>query len=1046
VTAPATAWPPAPAAAALAGARVRVWDRWVDRFAGSDPGLNRFRAALRSVLTIGAILDAEALFFHFTHALQIRTHGARLPAAKAAEVAAANHGYLVIAMLLGGLVGMLSSTVVMDATARGQLVSMLFVPVPLIAALALGITLGDHRIPALVSFAVLLAIGTYGRRFGPRGSIAMLLYFGDFVGNLLHTVITLGDMGWLAAEIGVGTAITIAVRFAFFYPRPASALQRTQRSYAARARKVTVLALELLDNPGHTAGDARRLHRQLIRLNEAALMIDAQLGDPGAVPGSPAQLLHQRLFDAELALANIARFAQAMARSGLPAPQHFEARLALRDLIRGENEAARAHATRLISLLPRAGAGPVPPGQDHAVVVVTHRFAGSVIALADAMTEWMALGAAGEGKGAFQPAVRLFGGWLPGSAQVSNAASREPGIRLGDRVRLPLYTRTAIQVGVAVGAATALGDVVSGHRFYWAVIASIATFTGANTTGERVRKAFLRVAGTAVGIVVGSLLVTAAGHHPYWSIAVILAAQFFGFYLQRINYAFMVIGTTVTISQLYVQLDEFSNSLLLLRLAETALGAAVTTVVVLLVFPLRTRRVLRIAARNHVQAVGRLAGHATQHLLGADHGTQATLRSSARAVDAAYQALTATAQPLRRTLLGDPDEDTGRALRLASAARHYSRNLVTDTERAGLLDAGTRLDIELASATLQHSMDVVAGALTGPRDGVYTRSSAIFDRAERRLEERSRAVGPGQLAIRDLKLIDGTMARMAERLGLAITDYDTVPAGPGSSDGIRVRGRVHGPDGTGIRATVTLIDPRGRQAARAVAGPDGGYWLDAPAPGAYTLLTSAVSHRPAASTVILRHPGNGSETVVNVLLADTGVLTGTVTAAGSGHPVAGAHITLTDARGMVTGTRRTGPDGGYAFSGLEDGDYTLAASAGLYHPAARTVIITGGEDIRADIELTGNARLSGVVVAKDGIRPVAGARITLLDATGTVVAGAGTDQAGRYVIDGLPDGEYTAITSGYPPAASTLHITGREGTVRHDIELRHARAGADPIG
>src|SRR5258707_7234947 len=46
---------------------------------------------------------------------------------------------------------------------------------------------------------------------------------------------------------------------------------------------------------------------------------------------SSARLLHQRLFDVELALTNIARFAQAMARSGLPAPQRFEARLALRE-------------------------------------------------------------------------------------------------------------------------------------------------------------------------------------------------------------------------------------------------------------------------------------------------------------------------------------------------------------------------------------------------------------------------------------------------------------------------------------------------------------------------------------------------------------------------------------------------------------------------------------------------------------------------------------------------------------------------------------------
>jgi uncharacterized membrane protein YgaE (UPF0421/DUF939 family) len=856
-------------AAAHARARVRAWDRWIDRFAGSDPGLNQFRMAAHSVLTIGVILAAEWLFVHFTHALQIQAHGAGLPAAQAAQVAAANHAYLVIAMLIGALIGMLSSFGVMDTTARGQLVTTLFLPVPMIAGLVLGITLGGDRIPALVSFAVVLAIGTYFRRFGPRGFIGgILLFLGDFLGFFLHGTITLGDLGWISAEIGVGLAVALAVRFALFYPRQAKALERTRRSYGARARKVAALALELLDNPGQTEGDVRRLHRQLVRLNEAALMIDAQLGDPGAVAdGSSAQLLHQSLFDVELALTNIARFAQAMARTGLPAPQHFEARLALRDVVRGENQAARIHAGRLTALLRQAG--PVPDGEDRAAVVVVHRFAGSVIALTDAMAEWMVAGRAGDGEGSFQPSVQLLGGWLPGSAMVSNTASLEPGRRPGERIRLARYTRTAIQMGVAVGAAIALGDLLSGRRFYWALIAAFVAFMGANNSGEQIRKALLRVAGTVAGVAAGSLLAAAVGHHTGWSIAVILAALFFGFYLMRISYAFMVIGVTVMVSQLYVQLGEFSDSLLLLRLAETALGAAVAIVVTVLVLPLRTRRVLRVAVRGQVQAIGRLADHASDHLLGEDHDTEATLRSDARAVDAAYQALTVTARPVRRNPSGAINQDTAKALRLATAARNYSRNLVTDTETAGPLDPGTRLDIELASATLHQSLDVVAAALTGPRDAIYTRSAALFDQAERRIEERSGTARPAQLAIRDLKLIDGTMAQLAEALGLAITDYDTVPATPGDGDGTRIRGRVRGPGGAGVPAALTLIDSQGRQAARAVAGRDGAYWLDAPAAGAYVLLTSAQSHQPAATPVIVPQRANGSSTVVNVLLTAT---------------------------------------------------------------------------------------------------------------------------------------------------------------------------------
>ena len=217
--------------------------------------------------------------------------------------------------------------------------------------------------------------------------------------------------------------------------------------------------------------------------------------------------------------------------------------------------------------------------------MVPHRFAGSVIALSDAGTEWLALGATDACKGVFQPAVMLFGGWLPGSAQVSAAASTERGAHWADRVRLAPYTRAAIQMGIAVGGATALGVVVSSYRFYWAVIAVFVTFMGVNNSGEQVRKALFRVAGTVVGIGIGSLIAEAVGHHTYWSIAVILAALFFGFYLMRINYAFMVIGITVMVSLLYVQLDEFSNSLLLVRLEETALGAAVAIAVVMLVPP-----------------------------------------------------------------------------------------------------------------------------------------------------------------------------------------------------------------------------------------------------------------------------------------------------------------------------------------------------------------------------------------------------------------------------------------------------------------------------
>jgi uncharacterized membrane protein YgaE (UPF0421/DUF939 family) len=757
---------------------------WVDRLVGSDPGLTRLRNALMSVFTIGVILLAEAWFVHFSHALQIQTHGATLPAAAAAQVATANHEFLVIGMLLGAIVGMISCFAVMDPTAKGQLITMVLLPIPMVGALALGIALGGHRVVALASLVVMLSVGTYLRRFGPRGFVGgILLFLGDFFGFFLHGAVTMSDLGWLTAEIGVGLVVAIAVRFTLFYPHPARALARIERSYGARARKVLRLALAIFEDPDHGDRQARQLHQQLVRLNEAALMIDAQLGDASAVAdGSSGQLLHQRLFDIELALTNVARFAPVMGRLDLPADQRQQIREGLSAMSNGDTDGAKAHGIALIdSLSSTAFSG----GEaDRTAVVVTHRFAESIIDLAEIRAGWTSLGRTGDGegdggKGSFQPSVVLFGGWLPGSAQVSAAASMERGGRhLADRVTLAPYTRTAIQMGVAVAVAITLGDLRSGRRFYWAVIAAFITFMGANNSGEQARKAILRVVGTVVGIVIGSLLAHAVGHHSYWSITVILVSIFFAFYLMRINYAFMVIGITVMVSQLYVQLGEFSNSLLLLRLEETTIGAAVAIAVVMLVLPLRTRQVLGVAMRAHVQALSKLLDHATGELLGDEPAGESTLRADARALDATYQALVATIQPLRRNLFGHVDDLVGSAVQLASASRHYARNLVADVEAVGALDAETILDLRRGSETLRQSLEVVAAAFGRPRTGTYTRSASQFDQAERRLEGSTGMIDSGQLALRDLKLIDGTMARLAEAMQLAVTDYDTVDVTP----------------------------------------------------------------------------------------------------------------------------------------------------------------------------------------------------------------------------------------------------------------------------
>lgn len=68
-------------------------------------------------------------------------------------------------------------------------------------------------------------------------------------------------------------------------------------------------------------------------------------------------------------------------------------------------------------------------------------------------------------------------------------------------------------------------------------------------------------------------------------------------------------------------------------------------------------------------------------------------------------------------------------------------------------------------------------------------------------------------------------------------------------------------------------------------------------------------------------------------------------------------------------------------------------------------------------------------------RPLADARVTLVDVAGNVVASTATGEDGGYAFTDLDSGEYTVIATGYPPKATGLSVQGSiDG---HDIELAH---------
>ncbi|MEU6850068.1 MFS transporter [Actinacidiphila alni] len=292
--------------------------------------------------------------------------------------------------------------------------------------------------------------------------------------------------------------------------------------------------------------------------------------------------------------------------------------------------------------------------------------------------------------------------------------------------------------------------------------------------------------------------------------------------------------------------------------------------------------------------------------------------------------------------------------------------------------------------------------------------------------------GPASTTAYDGDTATDTLVSGDDAPTFTVTDPSVPGARKGYSGGVPVCGTVQHSDGSSVgRAALTLIDVTGRQIGRGATAEDGRYALSTPGAGSYVLIAAAGGHQPqAVSITVADRPVE-----LDVVLGGAGRLAGAVRTA-DGTPVRDAIVTLTDIRGDVVATARSGREGAYVLSELVAGEYTLAASAPAFRPAALPVSVQASRETRQDVELAGGAVLRGTVRAPGG-RLVEDARVTLLDAAGNVVDSMTTGADGCFRFVDLAAGEYTVIAAGYPPVATVLQVAGG-GRTERDLQLGHA--------
>ena len=201
---------------------------------------------------------------------------------------------------------------------------------------------------------------------------------------------------------------------------------------------------------------------------------------------------------------------------------------------------------------------------------------------------------------------------------------------------------------------------------------------------------------------------------------------------------------------------------------------------------------------------------------------------------------------------------------------------------------------------------------------------------------------------------------------------------------------------------------------------------DVPCPGGNCSLFSGTGVEVTAGT---------ATSGIDFSLSPGGIITGTVTVAGTGTPLANVPVRAYTAGGSAVGDAvRTDGAGVYAIIGLLTGTFYVRTSIGspyydeLYNDLPCTdgsCVATGGTGISVtagqstggiDFALGGQGTITGTVTDAATGAPLESVRVEVRAAsTGAVVASGWTREAGAYTVNGLAAGPYYVQTSiGHP--------------------------------
>ncbi|MFF6990841.1 FUSC family protein [Streptomyces sp. NPDC010273] len=739
-----------------------AWARVWDRVSASDPGLLRLTAGLRTVCSIALTLAVLSLA------------GASVP------------------HLVAGAMSAMVSTFAIREKQRGQQAVTLALGLPVaLASVSLSALLNSRVVAGDIFFVLLIFGAVYSRRFGDRGTALGLIGFQIYFLSLFVGA-TVSALPRLYGVIGVAFVCSALVRFALVPETPTGTLDRLRRAFRARFAQLVTAQIALLDaGPDDMEKALADVREGTARLHETALLIQGRLED-GTSDETVARLVQRRIADAEVAAERLglllltARSAErghtlTLHLPGAPVP--MADRLPVRD---EATETLRRDLEALRLLVLR------PSGMDSgtALAHVRNRLLGYreeenlpdapdavqdvFRGIGEAARAVLGLRIAVDGpqdESEDTPATTRSREELD-AEDIAIAGSEKSDSEDADRtgLRRPT-TRAAVQVAVGSSLAIIGGEFLSSQRWYWAVLTCWIVFLNTSSTGEILVKGYRRLLGTVLGVVAGIGLAGLVGHHTWTAFALVLLFIFAMFYTAPLSYTLMSFFVTAMLGLLYTLLHTYSASVLVLRVEETALGAACGVVAAALVLPVHTDRRTNELLGTVLERLTDVTEAAVDQLSG---GAATELLDKARDLDQALADLSASTQPLTHPITPlRARRDTARyVVALLETCAYHARYLAATAELLPthpsiaadprLREAGRRIvhNIGVIGAHVSDGDEAAVGEIeTGPSIASLLRPGTPGTPRYGRVTDR---------VLRHLQRLDEAVVGLARPLGVPI--------------------------------------------------------------------------------------------------------------------------------------------------------------------------------------------------------------------------------------------------------------------------------------